>query len=104
MAGIFKAYDIRGVYGRDLTDEIAYKIGRAFVTFLNCKKVVIGNDMRPHSKNLLDALVEGITDQGASVITIGLCSSPMSYFANGKLGADASIMITASHNTAEWNG
>lgn len=104
MAGIFKAYDIRGIYGKDLTDDTAYKIGRAFVSFLGCKKVVVGNDMRPHSTNILEALTKGITDQGADAVTLGLCSTPMSYFANGMLEADASIMITASHNPAEWNG
>ncbi|MEI6563444.1 MAG: phosphomannomutase/phosphoglucomutase [bacterium] len=104
MAGIFKAYDIRGVYGKQLTESLAKDIGRAFVTFLNCKKVVIGYDMRPHSIPLFDALCEGIRMQGADIINIGLCSTPMSYFANGSLGADASIMITASHNPGEWNG
>jgi len=104
MAGIFKAYDIRGVYGETLTDETAYKIGRAFVTFLKCRKVVVGRDMRSHSPAIFDALARGLTLQGAEVIDLGLCSTPMSYFANGKLEADASIMITASHNTAEWNG
>jgi phosphomannomutase len=104
MGGIFKAYDIRGIYGTTLTPELAHKIGRAFVTFLKCKKVVIGRDMRPHSKNLFEALTDGLTLQGASVIDVGVCSTPMSYFANGLLGADASIMITASHNPGEWNG
>ncbi len=104
MAGIFKAYDIRGIYGDTLTDSVARDIGRAFVTFLNCRKVVIGYDMRPHSKGLFEALCDGITTQGADVIDIGLCSTPMSYFGNGSLNADASIMITASHNTGEWNG
>ncbi|MFH0880495.1 MAG: phosphomannomutase/phosphoglucomutase, partial [Lentisphaerota bacterium] len=79
-------------------------IGRAFATFLNCKKVVVGRDMRPHSKPLFDALAKGLTMQGADVIDLGLCSTPMSYYANGKLGADASVMITASHNPGEWNG
>lgn len=104
MAGIFKAYDIRGIYEEQLTDELAVKIGRAFVTFLKCKKVVIGRDMRPHSVPLFKALTEGITMQGADVIDLGLCTSPMSYYANGLLGADGGIMITASHNTGEWNG
>jgi len=104
MAGIFKAYDIRGIVGKDLTEEIAFKIGRAFASFLNCRKVVVGQDMRPHSKPLFEALVRGLTMQGADVISLGLCSTPMSYFANGRLGGDASIMITASHNPAEWNG
>jgi phosphomannomutase len=104
MAGIFKAYDIRGIYGTQLTEALAKDIGRAFVAFLKCKKVVIGYDMRPHSTPLFKALCEGITMQGADVINIGMCSTPMSYYANGSLGADASIMITASHNPGEWNG
>ena len=104
MAGIFKAYDIRGIYGDTLTDELMLKIGRAFVTFLKCKKVVVGRDMRPHSIPLFKALAEGITMQGADVIDLGLCSTPMCYYANGLLGADAGIMITASHNPGPWNG
>jgi len=104
MAGIFKAYDIRGLYGKTLTDDLAYRIGRAFVTFLGCRRVVVGRDMRPHSTPLFEALTRGLTQQGADVLDLGLCSTPMCYFANGRLGADASIMITASHNPGEWNG
>ncbi len=104
MAGIFKAYDIRGIYGKTLSDDLAFRIGRAFATFLGCRKVVVGRDMRTHSKPLFDALTRGLTMQGANVIDVGLCSTPMSYYANGSLGADASIMITASHNPGEWNG
>lgn len=104
MSGIFKAYDIRGIYGSQLTEALAKDIGRAFVTFLKCKKVVIGYDMRPHSIPLFEALCNGITLQGADVINIGMCSTPMSYYANGSLDADASVMITASHNPGEWNG
>ena len=104
MAGIFKAYDIRGIYPTQLNEEIAEKIGRAFVLFTQARKVVVGRDMRPHSIPLFEALARGITAQGADVIDIGMCSTPMSYHANGKLGADGSIMITASHNTKEWNG
>jgi phosphomannomutase len=104
MAGIFKAYDIRGVYPTDLNEEIAEKLGHAFVAFLGAEKVVIGRDMRPHSKPLFEALAKGMTDQGADVVDLGMCSTPMSYHANGKLGADGSIIITASHNPAEWNG
>ncbi|HRX06397.1 MAG TPA: phosphomannomutase/phosphoglucomutase [Kiritimatiellia bacterium] len=104
MAGIFKAYDIRGIYGDTLTDDMAFQIGRAIFAFLGCRKVVIGRDMRPHSKPLFDALARGLTLQGADVIDLGLCSTPMSYYANQLLGADASIMITASHNPGPWNG
>ncbi len=104
MAGIFKAYDIRGIYGETLTDELATRIGRAFVDYLGCRKVVVGRDMRSHSPAMFEALARGVTQQGADVIDVGLCSTPMCYYANGSLGADASIMITASHNPGEWNG
>ena len=104
MSGIFKAYDIRGIYPEQLNEEIAEKIGRAFVEFLGAKKIVIGRDMRPHSEPLFKALSKGIMEQGCDVIDLGLCSTPMTYHANGFLKADGSIMITASHNTKEWNG
>lgn len=105
MASIFKAYDIRGIYGDTLTDGLAYQLGRAFATFLPaCRKVVVGRDMRPHSEPLFTALARGLNEQGVTVIDLGLCSTPMSYYANGKLGADAGIMITASHNPGEYNG
>ncbi len=101
---IFKAYDIRGVYPVDLDEAMAEKIGRAYVDFTGAKLVVVGRDMRLHSENLYAGLVRGITAQGADVVNIGLCSTPQSYFANAKLKADGSIMITASHNPGEWNG
>lgn len=104
MSGIYKAYDIRGIYPEQLNEEIAEQIGRAYIEFTGAKKVVVGRDMRPHSTPLFEALARGMTEQGADVINIGLCSTPMSYFANGKLGADGSIIITASHNPGEWNG
>ncbi len=106
MATIFKAYDIRGIYGKDLTDDLAYSIGRAFATFLGGtgKTIVIGRDIRPHSEPLFTNLANGLMDQGFNVIDIGHVSTPMSYHANGKKHADGSIMITASHNPAEWNG
>jgi len=104
MAGIFKAYDIRGIYGETLTDDMAFRIGRAIFAFLGCKKVVIGRDMRPHSQPLFDALARGLALHGVEVVDLGLCSTPMSYYANQLLEADASVMITASHNPGPWNG
>jgi phosphomannomutase len=104
MAGVFKAYDIRGIYGKSLTDDLMFRIGRAFATFTGCKSVVVGRDMRPHSVPLFHALARGLTMQGADVIDIGVCSTPMSYFATGTLRTDAGVMITASHNPGEWNG
>ena len=104
MSGIFKAYDIRGIFPADINAEMAEKIGRAYVEFTGAKKVVVGRDMRPHSADLFEGLARGLTAQGADVIDLGLSSTPQSYFANGTLKADGSIMITASHNPGEWNG
>ena len=101
---ICKAYDIRGEYGINLTEYDAFKIGRAFVTFTKCKKVAVGRDIREHSPALFVALAAGLTLQGADVIDLGECSTPMSYFGNGFLGADAGIMITASHLPEQHNG
>ncbi|MCI5778452.1 MAG: phosphomannomutase/phosphoglucomutase [Lentisphaeria bacterium] len=104
MSGIFKAYDIRGIYPAEINADVAYAIGRAFIAFTGAKKVVVARDMRPHSEPLFSGLSRGITDQGADVIDLGLASTPQSYFANGRLKADGSVMITASHNPGEWNG
>ena len=104
MSGIFKAYDIRGVFPGEINADMAEAIGRAYIEFTGAKKVVVGRDMRPHSADLFEGLARGITGQGADVIDLGLCSTPQSYFANGTLKADGSVMITASHNPGEWNG
>lgn len=101
---IFKAYDIRGTVPEQLNEEIMYRIGRAVVDFLGCKKVVVGMDMRDTSESFAQKLIEGLREQGADVIFLGLCTTPMNYYANGKLECDASVMITASHNPAGWNG
>ena len=101
---IFKAYDIRGTFPDQLNSESAYLIGRAFVSFLKCKQVVVGRDMRLSSDELFNSLSKGITDQGAKVIDIGLSSTPMMYFAVKHLNADSGINITASHNPKEFNG
>ena len=99
---IFRAYDIRGVYPGELDEETAYRIGRAFVTFLGCKEVVVGQDMRKSSPSLFESLAKGITDQGADVIDIGYCSTPFFYFGTSK--SPAGMMVTASHNPAKYNG
>ncbi len=104
MSGIFKAYDIRGIYPNEINAEIAESIGRAYIEFTGAQKVVVGRDMRPHSEPLFLGLAKGMMAQGADVIDLGLSSTPQSYFANGTLKADGSVMITASHNPGEWNG
>ena len=103
--GIFKAYDIRGIYGTELTEDIFYKIARAYARFLGSpKKIVVARDCRKSSDSLFEAFAKGLNDLGVDVIDVGLASTPMSYFANGTLKPDGSVMITASHNTKEWNG
>ena len=103
--GIFKAYDIRGIYGMDLDEDIFYKIARAYARFLGSpKSIVVAHDCRKSSDSLFAAFAKGLNDVGVDVIDIGLASTPMSYFANGTLKPDGSVMITASHNTKEWNG
>ena len=78
--GIFKAYDIRGIYGQDLTDDIFYKIARAYAKFAGVRKVVVARDCRTHSEPLFAAFAKGLNDMGVDVIDIGRASTPMSYF------------------------
>jgi len=111
MAGIFKAYDVRGIYGQDLTEEIAHAVGRAFRVVLDDDdiakggdRVVVSRDMRPSSVPLSEALIEGLLEAGFEVLDIGLATTPMNYFAIGHLGASGGIQVTASHNPARYNG
>jgi phosphomannomutase len=101
---IFKAYDIRGVVPDKLRAEDAYRIGRAVARFLSVSELVIGRDARSSSPALAEALVRGVTDEGARVLDIGLVATPMLYFAVDRLGAGGGIMLTASHNPPEYNG
>jgi phosphomannomutase len=100
----FKAYDIRGEVPSDLNPELAYKVGKILVNYLNCKSVVIGRDVRESSPELASALSDGITDAGSDVFDLGLCGTEMIYFGTPFLNADAGVMITASHNPPEYNG
>ena len=106
--GIFKAYDIRGIYGQDLVQDDFYRIARAYARFCGLagrsSKVVVARDCRKSSDALFAAFSKGLVDEGVDVVDVGLASTPMSYFANASLKADGSAMITASHNTKEWNG
>ena len=106
-SGIFKAYDIRGVYPDQLDDRAAYRIGAAVVhsgIVPRGGKVAVGRDMRLSSDALFTALAHGITDAGADVVDIGRVTTPMLYFAVNVLSTDGGVMITASHNPAEYNG
>lgn len=104
IVSIFKAYDIRGKYSLEINEEMCGKIAKAFSKLLKPKKVVLGLDMRPSSESIKKAMINVLISQGVDVIDIGLCSTPMFYFAVNHLSADAGIMITASHNPKEYNG
>jgi phosphomannomutase len=103
-AGLFKSYDIRGIAPEELTPELAYRIGRALVLELGVDAVAVGRDMRVTGKLLSASLIDGIRDQGADVTDVGLVSTDALYFAVGKYGFPAGVMITASHNPPEYNG
>ena len=110
MAGIFKAYDIRGIVPTQLNEEIAREIGLAFQHVLdaedraNGNAVVVSRDMRSHSPGLERALIDGLTAGGLDVIEIGLATTPMNYFAISHLQAAGGVQVTASHNPAQYNG
>ena len=101
---IFKAYDVRGLYPSQINQDTAYNIGQTLVSYTGAKKIIVGMDMRQSSPELENSLIVGITDSGADAIKIGLATTPMLYFASWQIEADAAVMITASHNPAEYNG
>jgi len=109
---IFKSYDVRGVYPSQLGDDVGYAIGRCFVPLLGSPPsrgkdrtvVGVGRDMRPSGQKLCGAFARGAVDAGADVVDIGMVSTDALYFAVGKFEFDGGVMITASHNPAEYNG
>lgn len=101
---IFKSYDIRGIYPDQLDERIVHDVGRAFVETLGRKRIAMGRDMRPSGPSLAEAFAKGATEAGADVTDIGLVSTDALYFAVGKFGYDGGVMITASHNPAQYNG
>jgi phosphomannomutase len=101
---IFKAYDVRGVVPDQLGPKDAYRVGRAVTRQLGARQLVVGRDARKSSPELAGELVRGIREEGADVIDIGLVATPMLYFAVDALGADGGVMVTASHNPAQYNG
>jgi len=104
MAGIFKAYDVRGLYPEGVDRAVAEKIGRAFAAVKNVRNVVVGRDMRVSSDELFAGLSAGLSAAGVNVTDLGKCSTPILYHAVGTLKADGGVMITASHNPGGWNG
>jgi phosphomannomutase len=102
--GIFKAYDVRGLYPSEVNEEGARAIGAAFVAYLQAKRIAVGRDMRLSSPALAAAFIDGATAQGADVVDYGMVSTDMLYFAVASDGHDGGVQITASHNPKEYNG
>ncbi|MFO7879734.1 MAG: phosphomannomutase/phosphoglucomutase [Bacteroidota bacterium] len=100
----FKAYDIRGVYGDQLNEDIAYKTGYFLPRVLEADKVLVGRDMRLSSESLFEALAQGLMDAGVNVFDAGLTTTPMVYWGTARYNFPASVQITASHNPANHNG
>lgn len=100
----FKAYDIRGIYGQDLDEELAYKIGFFLPRVMKADRILVGRDMRLSSDSLFESLAEGIMDAGANVFDAGLTSTPMIYWGTAKYNFPTSVQITASHNPGNYNG
>ena len=103
LAGIVKAYDIRGIYPDELSLSAARGIGYAFATWTAATQIVMARDMRPSGVSLAEAFADGVVAAGADVIDIGLASTDLLYFASGHL-AMPGAMLTASHNPAAYNG
>jgi phosphomannomutase len=101
---VFKAYDVRGVYGRDLDEAGAYAIGRAYAEHFEPRTMAVGRDMRTSSPSMAAAAIDGAADGGADVVDIGLVGTEMLYNAVGELGLEGGICVTASHNSKEYTG
>lgn len=104
---IFREYDVRGVYGVDLNEDVAYTFGKSYGSYIrkyNSSRVLVGHDNRLSSPVLSEALIKGILDSGIDVVDLGLVTTPMYYFARKRLNISTGIMITASHNPKDDNG
>src|SRR6478672_8601304 len=102
--GIFKAYDVRGLYPSEVNEEGARAIGAAFVAYLQAKRIAVGRDMRLSSPALAAAFIDGATSQGTDVVDYGMIPTDMLYFAVARDGHDGGVEITASHNPKQYNG
>jgi phosphomannomutase len=103
LASIFKAYDVRGVVPDELDADVARRIGSAFIEWSGAPRIVLGRDCRLSSPELADAIAEGVTTRGASLVDLGLASTDLLYFASGSLDVPG-VMLTASHNPKQYNG
>ncbi len=104
---MFREYDIRGIAGKDMTEADVVLIGKGIGTFLNqnrCSRITVGRDCRISSDGYAERLIEGLISTGCRVIDIGICPTPVLYFSIHHLEQEGGVMVTASHNPAEYNG
>jgi phosphomannomutase len=104
VPGVFKAYDVRGIYQSELDEDGAYAIGRAYVEQFEPQRIAVGRDMRLSSPSMAAAVIEGAADGGADVLDVGMVGTEMVYFAVGDLELDGGVAVTASHNPKEYTG
>ncbi len=102
--GIFRAYDIRGIYPSEINEETVYLTAKAYAEWLKPKKVALGRDVRTSGESLFNEAKRGLTEMGVDVVDIGVITSDMLYFAVAKYSLDGGISVTASHNEAQYNG
>jgi phosphomannomutase len=102
--GVFKAYDVRGLYPSQINETLAELIGRAFVAHLGARRIAVSRDMRLSSPALAAAFIEGARTQGADVVDIGMMGTDQLYYAVASAGYDGGAQITASHNPGRYNG
>lgn len=101
---IYRDFDIRGLYPEEINDSEVFKIAKALSKYYGIKKVAIGYDVRPSAQALFDSLSKGFIESGVNVVSLGLCTTPMSYFICGSTDVDMTVMITASHMPSNYNG
>jgi phosphomannomutase len=103
-ASIFKAYDIRGIYPRQIDGELARRVGRAFIDYLGAKRIAVGRDARASSPEIAAGFIKGARSQGAEVVDVGTVGTDVLYYAVASADLEGGAIITASHNPKEWNG
>ena len=107
---IFREYDVRGIYNKEFDLDFAYKLGRAFTTYVfnntgkTSMRLSIGYDARNSSLAIVEKLAQGMRDSGAHVLILGLVTTPVCYYSTFQLDLDGAIMVTGSHNPPEYNG
>jgi len=110
VSSIYKAYDIRGIYGSELDEDVAYRTARAYAQLIQAElpgkvmQIALGADMRVSSPSLKQSVLQGLLDEGVQVVDIGLVSTPAFYFAVARYGYDGGMMVSASHNPPQYNG